>query len=275
MAERRPRPGDYASLARYYTALLIWLDYRYDDQVDRARKFHKITHKEDRMPVQRKKAATVETAVQRAAKLEMEEMLERLGIGPRALEKERARIAELIGLDRDFTDDERKEWSRLVKRRHKRRRDDRRFTERSDEARRRWAERSVSDPEWAAKWEQRAIDTARRYDRNLERGHLSGEGLYRLNYMTEEKKRQRREARRSERRQARAATEAAEQERASATAQAPLEPESAPVAPRPAQAPAEAVEPLEPAEAGPTSPRRQRVKYGIVAVFDSAGNRVD
>jgi len=96
VSERRPRRRDFDSTARYYTVVLGWLEYRYDDQVDRARKFHKITQKEDGMPVKRPEKTRVETREERLARADMEDMLDLAGVGPNALAAEQARIHKLV-----------------------------------------------------------------------------------------------------------------------------------------------------------------------------------
>lgn len=134
--ERRPRPGDFTSRGRYYSSLLSWLDWEYDDRVDRARKFHKIIEKENAMPVKREARAAVETPTQRAARLEMEEVIERAGEGPIALEAERARIVELIMLDRELEPEEEAELDKITRRRHRRERSSKKFTAAVDQRQR-------------------------------------------------------------------------------------------------------------------------------------------
>jgi hypothetical protein len=237
VSERRPRRSDFATDGRYYTALLIWLDYRYDNQVDRARKFHKITQKEDGMPVKRETKPKAKTALDLAVDQELNDMFDRLGVGPRADAAQRARIVELIELPRGLEPDEQAEFDKYVARRDKRRRQSRRFAAAVDR-------RQAKHPDESRGAAQLAVITK------------------------QSEKRRQRDARRDEREAA--AELAREQQRAEAAAQAVPEPASAPATPYTAPV----TMPLD-AELEAAPPRRRVPRYGIVMQTDQYGNRIE
>jgi len=211
------------------------------------------------VPVKRKSVAAPETGLQRAARIETEDMLGRGIAGQLSVAEQRARTVELIELDRQLTPDERHEWKRLARGYRKRRRESAAFAARSARARAKWAKR-VGTP-WAAAWEARAADEGAR------RGvpSIGGAELYHLHVVTETAKRERQAAKDAARALAR---ETAQREaQAAALAESAREAASAPARPRPA-APLAEVEPDEEA------PRRRRVRYGVVAQWDMHGDRI-
>jgi hypothetical protein len=160
MAERRPRPEDFDTTGRYYAALLAWLEWRYPDQVDRAKKWRKIERKTG-MPIKRPTKAAEPTPLQRAAAREWNEALERIGAGPKAETERRARIVTLVKKP-TLTEKEATEFKRLSKEWRERARRHKEASERNKRTRQTWAERS-GDREWRARWERRAEEQRQRY----------------------------------------------------------------------------------------------------------------
>ena len=238
MAERRPRRGDFDDNARFYTALIVWLDRRYPgDIAGRARKFRKLAEQEENtMPRLREAAATVETPAQRLARFATEDMLEHALYRP--AREARARMVELIELDRDLEPDEQAEFDKYVARRDKRRQRSRRLSAAVDA-------RQLKHPD-----------------------ETRGESALAVILRQSEKRRQR-DARRDEREAA--IQRVAAQERAEAAALAATEAASAPATAR--VPPPEAALMGEREATAP--PRRPRKRAGIAFQTDAAGNRVD
>ncbi len=187
------------------------------------------------MPVKREAVTSVETGEQRLVRLELEDMLERAGAGPRALERERARVLSLIELDRPLEPDEQAEFERYANRSARRRRQAKRF----------------------------AVAVDRRQRKHPD--ETRGDSALAVALAASEKRRVRDYERRE--RQA-AAARAFEQTRAGATNLDAPSLDSAPRAPY--QTPS-----LDEVTAPPTAaPRRPRVKVGIVAQYDAQGRRV-
>lgn len=219
------------------------------------------------MPLERATKATRKTPLQLAADREIEDMRERAGIGPRALEAKAKRLKRLLGLERNLTRDEQDEQDALIIERQTYRRQGKAFAALTDAARERWAERSVADPDWVAKWEKRAEESRRRYGSGID-----ADGAHFVHVITSSKQ-ARRIARQAERGhrlvlkiEARRARRAERARRADQPAE-PLSP--MPAAPIPAAAVTVQAEPLE-----AVATRRQRIKYGVVRVDDADGNRV-
>lgn len=244
--ERRPKRSDFASDGRYYTAMLMWLDGPfpdYHDRVERARTWYEIERKST-VPVQRKVKLAVESAQSRAIREELDLALERIGEGASAIEAERSRIVALVLLERKFTAVERREYQRLVERRHARKRQSREIEAVFAKAHERWARRS-NDRKWIAKWEERA---------KLEPSGITAEGLHFVSYLVKADEKARREAKR-----ARAAVKHARHELA----------DVAPSANEPAATVLESV-PVGAAAAGATkrAPRAPQVHTGDLFDFD-------
>jgi hypothetical protein len=259
MSERRPRPDDFDTAGRYYGAVIMWLDWKHpDDRIKRARTWRKIERKND-MPVKTKaKKAIGPTDKERLAHGETLATLDRLGAGPLAIEREMARLRELIAPE-TLTELEQAEFEALSERRLERRRFAKTFAERSAKAAQRWDERRGTA--WAAKWEARALEGARRYDRDLNHPHIDGRGLYMLHktvgleYGENGRKIQaRRDAKEARREAKRVALEALGTERV-----AP----GTPVAPTPKRRAAAPATPAEPADK-PRKPRRTRVSVEYI-----------
>lgn len=173
----------------------------------------------------------------------------------------RDRIAELVVLDRPFTDDERKEHKRLVREWHRRKAQKVKWDRRREKAREEWA---AFTPAERAEWGTRAIASARRYDRGLVNGHATGEEFHYMHVVFQIEKRERQAAKRHERHEAREAADDAKRE-ASLAASA-LEREQTSESPPPTP-PAAALDDERPA-------RPRRIKAGIAWVEDAYGNRV-
>lgn len=176
----------------------------------------------------------------------------------------RDRIAELVVLDRPFTDDERREFKRLVKRWRRRRAEAAKWDRRREKARKRWASFTADE---RAEWDARAIASARTYDRDLVNGHATGEEFHYMAVVFQWDKRDRRTAKEQERHIARRAAKDAERKSVAAAAKPEREHVAAATPDEPVAFPAASID-------EPTPRRRPRVKVGIVAEYDAWGRRI-
>lgn len=102
--ERLPRPSDYATFARYFAAVMGWLEYRLpgeENRIRRAQAWRAIESKEwNLMPVKRTTKAAVESPLARAAREEFAAMTARAGYDPDAPALRARRAKRAAKLDR-------------------------------------------------------------------------------------------------------------------------------------------------------------------------------
>lgn len=222
------------------------------------------------MPVLREPKVKPKSDLELAADAELEDARERAGIGPRAMAAKAERRKALLALERPLTDDEQDELDAIIIERQGARWHSKHFGALIRRAQAEWAERS-GDAEWRALWEALAAES-RRASR-ASRSTAEFEHLYHAITHTEEAKRIKRRHRRDfdavwrlRRRIEKRAERAREAE--SRTERAPEAAVPAAPASHALPAAAEVVEPLE------QTPRRRRIKYGVVAEYDAFGRRV-
>lgn len=165
--QRLPRPWEYATYARYFSAVMGWLDWALpgeDNRIERARVWRAIEQKEswNLMPIKKPVKAKVESPLEREARVEMAEMARRAGRGPEDDAAVRARVIELVKLPRDLTPEEQSELDAIAAERHRRRAAAKKLTKAINKRQKKHPEESRADSALhvVKKWATR--DDARR-----------------------------------------------------------------------------------------------------------------
>lgn len=219
------------------------------------------------MPVLREAKPKAKSDLDILAERQVEDMLESVGIGPRAVAAKDARRRALLAIDRPLTDDEQDELDALIIERRGERWHSKHFGALVDKAEAEWAEQS-SDPEFVARWERYALEHKAA---NGKPGEPKWEHWYWTITHSKEAKRIDREARRYDRIVDRLRRRIDKRAKArEAAANAALEPADEVVLEQPAPPRAEVATP----PAAPEPAPRRRSRAGVAWVEDAHGNRV-